>query len=77
MTPVIPSAVEDPSPAGDAASTRHQHATQLDTSKHVHQAVGAKRRAEVNPTFSSAKRAHAIHPPVPQILPQLRVEMVR
>ena len=25
--------------------------------------------------FSSAKRAHAIHPPVPQILSQLRVEM--
>ena len=25
--------------------------------------------------FSSAKRAHAIHPPVPQILSQLQVEM--
>ena len=25
--------------------------------------------------FSSAKRAHAIHPPVPQILSQLHVEM--
>ena len=27
------------------------------------------------PMFSSAKRAHAIHPPVHQILSQLRVEM--
>ena len=25
--------------------------------------------------FSSAKRAHAIHPPVPQILSQLQIEM--
>ena len=25
--------------------------------------------------FSSAERAHAIHPPLPQILSQLRVEM--
>ena len=56
VTTVIPSAVDYPSPAGDAASTRQQHATQLDTSKHVHQAVGAKRRAEINPMFSSAKR---------------------
>ena len=48
VTPVIPSAVEDPSPAGDAASTQQQHATQPDTSKHVHQAVGVKRRAEAN-----------------------------
>ena len=31
VTPEIPSAVEDPSPADDAASTRQQHATQLDT----------------------------------------------
>ena len=68
VTPVIPSAVEDQSPAGDAASTRQQHATQLDTSKHVHQAVGVKRRAEVNSMFSSAKRAHAIHLPVHQNL---------
>ena len=75
VTPVIPSAVEDPSPVGDAASARQHHATQLDTSKHVHQAVGVKRRAEVNPIFSSAKRAHAIHPPVAQILSQLRIEM--
>ena len=64
VTPVIPSVVEDPSPTGNAASIRQQHATQLDTSKHAHQAVGLKSRAEVNPMFSSAKRAHAIHPPV-------------
>ena len=75
VTPVIPSAVEDPSPACDAASTRQQHATQPDTSKHVHQTVGVKRRAEVNLMFSSGKRARAIHPPVPQILSQLRVDM--
>ena len=74
VTPVIPSAVEEPSPAGDAASTRQQHATQLDTLKHVHQVVRAKRRA-VHPMFSSAKRAHANHPPVHQILSQLCVEM--
>ena len=37
---------------------------QPDTPKHV----------EDNPVFSSTKRAHAIHPPVPQILSQLRVE---
>ena len=73
VTPVIQSTVEESSPASDAVSTRQQHAAQLDTSKHVHQAVGVKRRAEVNPMFSSAKRAHAIHPPVPQILSQLRV----
>ena len=75
VTPVIPSAVEDPSPAGDAASTQQQHATQPDTSKHVHQAVGVKRRAEANQMFSSAKSAHAIHPPAHQTLSQLRVEM--
>ena len=75
MIPVIPSTVEESSPAGDAVSTRQQHAAQLDTSEHVHQAVGVKRCAEVNPMFSSAKRAHAIHPPVPQILSQLRGEM--
>ena len=74
-TPVIPSAVGDPSPAGDAASTKQRRATQPDTSKHVHQAVGMKRGAEANPVFSSAKRDQAIHPPVPQILSQLRVEM--
>ena len=62
VTPVILSAVGDPSPAGDAASTKQQYATQPDTSKHVHQAVGVKRRAEANPMFSPAKRAHAIHP---------------
>ena len=75
MTPVIPSAVEEPSPAGDAASTRQQHATQLDTSKHVHQVARAKTRAKVHPMFSSSKRAHANHPPVHQILSQLCVEM--
>ena len=74
VTSVIPSVVEDPSPAGDTASTKQRHATQPDTSKHVHQAFGMKRGAEVNQMFSSAKRAHAIHPPVPQILSQLRVE---
>ena len=71
---MIPSAVGDPSPAGDTASTRQRHATQPDTSKHVHRAAGTKRGAEDHPMFSSAKRAHAIHPPVPQILSQLRVE---
>ena len=68
VTPVIPNAVVDPSPAGDAASTKQRHATQPDTSKHVHQAVGMKRGAEADPIFSSAKRAHAIHPQVRQIL---------
>ena len=72
---MIPSAVGDPSPAGDAASTEQRHATQPDTSKHVHPTVGMKRGAEDNPMFSSANRAHAIHPPVPQILSQLHVEM--
>ena len=73
VTPVIPSAVEESSPAGDTVSTRQQHAAQLDTSKHVHQAGGVRRRAEVNPILSSTKRAHAIHPPVSQILSQLCV----
>ena len=58
VTPVIPSAVEDPSPAGDAASTRQQHSTQLDTSKHIHQAVGVKRRSKVNPMLSLTKRTY-------------------
>ena len=49
VIPAIPSAVEDPSPAGDAASTEQRHATQPDTSKHVHQTVGMKRGAEDNP----------------------------
>ena len=42
--------------------------------QHIHQTAGTKRGAEDHP-MSSAKRAHAIHPPVPQILSQLRVEM--
>ena len=75
VTAAVPSTVEDPSPAGDAVSTRQQHATQLDTSKHVHRSVGVKRRAEVTPMFSSAKRAHAFRPPEPQILSQLRGQM--
>ena len=37
--------------------------------------LGMKRGAEDHPMFSSAKRAHAIHLPEPQILPRLRVEM--
>ena len=45
---VIPSAVGDPSPASDAASTEQRHATQPDTSKHVRQAVGMSRGAEDN-----------------------------
>ena len=60
VIPVIPCAVGDPSPAGDAASTEQRHATQPDTSKHVHQAVGTKGGAEDNPMTSSAKRAHTL-----------------
>ena len=51
VTPVIPSAAGDPSPTGDAVSTRQQHATQLDTLKHVHQSVGVKRGAEADLMF--------------------------
>ena len=54
-TTMIPSAAGDPSPAGDAVSTKQRHATQLDTSKHVHQAIGMEGGAEANPMFSSAK----------------------
>ena len=62
VTSVIPSAAGDPSPAGDAVSTRQQHETQFDTLKHVHQSVGVKRGADADPMFSSAKRTHEIHP---------------
>ena len=47
---------------------------QFEAVQHIHQTAGTKRGAEDHPMFSSAKRAHAIHPPVPQILSQLRVE---
>ena len=50
-------------------------ATQFEAMKHTHQTAGTKRGAEDHPVFSSAKKAHAIHPPVPQILSQLHVEM--
>ena len=43
--------------------------------QHIYQTAGTKRGAEDHPMFSSAKRAHAIHPPVPQILSKLHVEM--
>ena len=73
VIPAIPSAVEDPSLAGGAASAEQQHATQPDTSKR--QGVGMKRGAEDNPMSSSAKRAHTPAPPLSQILPQPDVEM--
>ena len=41
----------------------------------LHQTAGTKRGAEDHPMFPSAKRAHAIDPPVPQILSHLHVEM--
>ena len=75
MIPAIPSAVEDPSPAGGGASAEQEHATQSDTSKHVRQTVGMKRGAEDNPMSSSAKRAHTPPLPLSQILPQPDVEM--
>ena len=75
VIPAIPSTVEDPSPAGGAASAEQQHATQPDTSKHVRQTVGMKRGAEDNPSSSSAKRAHTPPLPLSQILPQPDVEM--
>ena len=64
------------------ASSRHtsgrreslDRVVQFDAVQHIHQTAGTKRRAEDHPMFSSAKRAHAIHPPVHQILSQLRVE---
>ena len=61
--PAIPSAVEDPSPAGGGASAEQQRATHSDTSKHVRQTVGMKRGAEEDPT-SSAKSAHTRPPPL-------------
>ena len=63
VIPPIPNAVEGPSPAGGGASVEQQHATQADTSKHVHQTVGVKRGAEDHPMSSSAKRAHTPPPP--------------
>ena len=65
------------------ASSRHtpgrreglDRVVQFETVQHIHQTAGTKRGAEDHPMFSSAKRAHAINPPVPQILSQLRVEM--
>ena len=73
----IPSAVEDPSPAGGGALAEQQRATQSDTSKYVHQAVGLARGVEDNPMSSSAKRAHTHPPPWSQVLPQPDVEKVR
>ena len=65
------------------ASSRHtsgrreslDRAAQFEAGQHVHQTAGTKGGAEDHPMFSPAKRAHAIHPPVPQILSQLHVEM--
>ena len=65
------------------ASSRHtsgrreslDRAAQFDAAQHIHQTAGTKGGAEDHPMFSSEKRAHAIHPPVPQILSQLHVEM--
>ena len=65
------------------ASSRHTsgrreslvRAAQFEAVQHIHQTAGTKRGAEDHPMFSSAKRVHAIHPPVPQILSQLRVEV--
>ena len=75
MIPVTPSAVGDPSPAGDAALTEQRHATQPDTSKHVHQAVGMERGAEDNPMCSLAKESSHTPPQLSQIQPQPGVEM--
>ena len=47
---------------------------QFEAVQHIHQTAGTKRGAEDHWMCSSVKRAHAIHPPVPQILSQLRVE---
>ena len=48
---------------------------QPETVQHVHQNAGTKRGAEDHPTSSSAKRAHAIPPPMSRILLQSEVEM--
>ena len=65
------------------ASLRHtsgrreslDRADQFEAVQHIHQTAGTKRGAEDHPMFSPAKRAHAIHLRVPQILSQLHVEM--
>ena len=65
------------------ASSRHtsgrreslDHAVQFEAAQHIHQTAWTNGGVEDHPTFSSAKRAHAIHPPVPQILSHLHVEM--
>ena len=65
------------------ASSRHtsgrreslDRVAQFEAAQHIHQTAGTKGGAEDHPMFSPAKRAHAIHPPVPQILSQLHVEM--
>ena len=44
--------------------------SQPETVQHVHQTIGTKRDAEDHSTSSSAKRAHAIPPPVSRILLQ-------
>ena len=55
--PALPSAVEDPGPAGDETSLKQEHATQPYTAQHVRQTAGRKRGAEDNPMSSSTKRA--------------------
>ena len=65
------------------ASSRHtsgrreslDRVAQFEAAQHIHQTAGTKGGAEDHPMFSPAKRAHAIHPPVPQILSLLHVEM--
>ena len=57
VIPAIPSAVEDPSPAGGVASAEQHHTTQPDTWKHVRQTVGMKRGADDNPDVFVSKES--------------------
>ena len=74
VIPAIPSAVEDPKPAG-GETTMQQRATQPGTVQHARQFVGTRRGAEDNQVLSSAKRSHTPPPPLSEILPQPHVEM--
>ena len=63
VIPAIPSAVEDPSPAGGGASVDQQHATQPDTSKHVRQTVGREMRCGGQSDVFVSKQSSHTHTP--------------
>ena len=70
VIPAIPSAVGDPSPAGDAASTEQRHATQPDTSKHVH-------RREVRRTIQCLRQQRELTHPVLRCPRSCRSQMLK